>query len=96
MVLIKISCGTIPEPILVVSGLTYLVPFYSALLSGRKGDAYSYLFLTFTTVGFHGTRNEVFFALDCIAIMIFLLRSSYTSMLPGVSRQTQSIYRKIF
>lgn len=82
----------IPEPILVVSGLTYLVPFYSALQSGRKGDAYSYLFLTFTTVGFHSTRNEVFFALDCIAIMNFLLRSSYTSMLPGVSRQTQSIY----
>ena len=65
----------IPEPILVVSGLTYLLPTYIAVTKGRTYDAVTYFFLTCTTVGFHGTRSEAIFALDIIAIMNFLARS---------------------
>jgi len=67
----------IPEPILVASGLTYLIPFYTAYNKGSSQEAYACLFLTFTTVGFHGTRSEVLFALDCVAIVNFLARYSY-------------------
>ena len=70
----------IPEPILVVSGLTYLVPFYLAYSKSRIYDASTYLFLTFTTVGFHSTRSEVLFILDCIAILNFLSRQQYLSV----------------
>jgi hypothetical protein len=70
----------IPEPILVVSGLTYLFPFYIAISNERVYDASTYIFLTFTTVGFHSTRNEVFFILDCAAILNFLLRTYYLSL----------------
>ena len=70
----------IPEPILVISGLTYLFPFYIAITNNRLYDASTYIFLTFTTVGFHSTRNESLFILDCGAIINFLLRSSYLSL----------------
>jgi len=71
---------TRPEPILVVSGLTYLIPFSVALMNTRTYDAYTYMFLTFTTVGFHGTRMEGFFLLDCVAILNFLARNVYLSL----------------
>jgi hypothetical protein len=67
----------IPEPVLVVSGLTYLFPCYVAINNRRFYDASTYLFLTFTTVGFHSTRDETFFILDCVAIINFLLRNYY-------------------
>ena len=66
-----------PEPILVVSGLTYLIPSYIAYKNGSVKEAATCLFLTFTTVGFHGTRSEALFALDCIAIVNFLARYWY-------------------
>jgi len=78
----------IPEPILVVSGLTYLVPFYLALKNKRVYDASTYLFLTFTTVGFHSTRNETLFILDCSAILNFLIRSYYISLDSSNTSQT--------
>ena len=65
----------IPEPVLVVSGLSYLIPFYMAVRKGRAYDATTYLCLTLTTVGFHSTRDETLFLLDCIAILNFLYRS---------------------
>ncbi len=80
----------IPEPILVVSGLTYLFPFYVAMQKNSLYDASTYIFLTFTTVGFHATRNETLFMLDCIAILNFLARSFYLSM--NSSRYSQAIY----
>ena len=81
---------TIPEPVLVISGLTYLVPFYIAMQNTRFYDASTYLFLTFTTVGFHGTRNETLFMLDCIAIINFVARSYYISL------QCRTISKNIF
>ena len=79
----------IPEPILVASGLTYIIPCYLAFQNNRTYDASTYLFLTFTTVGFHGTRNEIF-ALDCIAILNFLARHLY--LFKKVSYTAQAIY----
>jgi len=69
-----------PEPVLVISGLTYLIPLYTAISSNRIYDASTYMFLTFTTVGFHGTRNETLFILDLWAITNFLLRNYYLSL----------------
>jgi hypothetical protein len=71
---------TIPEPILVLSGLTYLIPFYMAVQKERGYDATTYLCLTLTTVGFHSTRYETLFALDCLAILNFLYRSYILSL----------------
>jgi len=59
----------IPEPVLVLSGLTLLVPAFRAYQLNNLYFAGSYAFLSFTTVGFHGTRSEYFFILDVIAIM---------------------------
>jgi len=71
---------TIPEPVLVISGLTYVFPLYIAIQNNRVYDASTYIFLTCTTIGFHSTRNETFFILDCWAILNFLLRAYYISL----------------
>lgn len=67
----------IPEPILVLSGLTYLIPSYIAYTAGFNYDLASCLFLTFTTVGFHGTREQWLFELDCLAILNFNICALY-------------------
>ena len=69
----------ISEPVLVLSGLTYLFPFYIAFTNKRYYDASTYIFMTFTTVGFHSTRDETLFLLDICAILNLLLRSFYLS-----------------
>jgi len=79
-----------PEPILVLSGLTYLVPAWVALQKNRSYDFATFTFLTFTTTGFHSTRSELLFALDCIAILNFLGRSLYMSV--NADTYTRSIY----
>jgi len=70
----------IPEPVLVISGLSYLVPYYMALQQQRIYYSYSCLFLSYTTIGFHGTRNESMFQLDCIAILNFVSVLIYNSL----------------
>jgi hypothetical protein len=79
-----------PEPILVVSGLTYLFPFYVAVSNEKIYDATTYAFLTFTTVGFHSTRNETLFILDCAAILNFLIRQYHLSL--NANSMTQNIF----
>ena len=64
----------IPEPILVISGLSYLIPMCAAFSRKRWYDAGIFLALTCTTVGFLGTRSETWFFLDCLAILQFLGR----------------------
>ena len=64
---------TTPEPFLVLSGTTYLIPAYMAYKGGYNYVAFSNLFLASTTIGFHGTRNDYIFALDCIAILNYIL-----------------------
>lgn len=63
---------TRPEPVLVLSGTTYLIPAYMAYKVGALYNMWSYLFLTATTIGFHGTRNEFLFYLDCLAILNYI------------------------
>ena len=62
----------IPEPILVASGTTYLIPAYLAYTHGYTYTAGSLAAITFTTVTFHATRQEWLFTLDCMAILNFL------------------------
>ena len=78
---------TIPEPILVITGLTYLAPCAIAI---TPYDAWVYLCLIATTVGFHAMRNEVLFWLDCVAIAQFLARTSYLSL--RCSKGCQRLY----
>ena len=81
---------TIPEPILVLSGLSYAVPASLAYRQGRPYSVATNLYLLATTVGFHGTRQEWIFLLDCTAILNFLW-CSY-----GLSHQAKSNARILF
>lgn len=68
---------TIPEPFLVFSGLSYLIPAYVAAKAGLSYSLASTLFLTFTTIGFHGTRQDWLFQLDLLAILNFNIIAIY-------------------
>ncbi len=71
-----------PEPILVVSALCYLFPTYSILSTDTKGrlfDVLVLLLLTISSIGFHATRLERWFALDLCSITIFIVRFAYLS-----------------
>ena len=80
----------IPEPILVVSGLSYAIPACMAFKANMYYTTATYTFLTLTTVSFHGTRNEYWFALDCAAIVNFLVHQFYLSRRAG--RYAQAVY----
>ena len=69
----------IPEPILVASGTTYLVPAYIAYIHGYTYTAGSLAAITFTTMSFHATRQEWLFALDVMAILNTLACLWYNS-----------------
>ena len=83
----------IPEPILVASGVTYLIPAYLAYIHGYTYTTSSLVAITFTTVSFHATRQEWLFALDLIAILNYMIclwhNSNYakadTRYLAGIS-----------
>jgi len=62
----------IPEPILVLSGTTYLIPAFMAYRVAAPYHMWSYLFLTATTMGFHWTRDDTLFLLDCLAILNYI------------------------
>jgi hypothetical protein len=78
------------EPILVIFGLVYLFPFYIAINKQKYYDAVIFLFLLFTTVCFHSTRNEYFYVFDCCAIIIFFIRTFYLSL--NTSKGCKFIY----
>ena len=67
------------EPVLVISGLLYLLVALCARKKQEYRMMYSCLFLTFTTVGFHGTREEYMFVLDCFAIAWYLFELAIRS-----------------
>ncbi len=81
-----------PEPILVVSGLTYLLPFYVAATNNRFYDASTYGALTLTTVGFHSTRDETWFQLDLIAMLNWLVRNGYLSLQCKCSERSRKVF----
>lgn len=63
---------TISEPVLVLTVTAYLLPAYMAYIQGYHYMAFSNLFLSSTTIGFHWSRNDYIFALDCLAILNYL------------------------
>jgi hypothetical protein len=67
------------EPVLVISGLFYLLVALCARKKQEYRMMYSSLFLTLTTVGFHGTQDECIFVLDCIAILWYLFELAIRS-----------------
>jgi hypothetical protein len=73
----------ISEPILVLSGLSYLIPAYRAYYCNNMQMLYACGFLTFTTVGFHYSRNDYFFAIDLIAIINFLVADYRAALVSG-------------
>lgn len=71
----------IPEPYLVITGMTYLLP---TILAYEKNLWYcmgSSLFVTLTTMCFHWFRSEVSFMFDAIAIVNYIMCGIYNSYL---------------
>ena len=68
-----------PEPFLCLTGLSYLLPAYIEYKRGHYWTAEASVFLTLTTLGFHWTRSDTIFAIDCIAILQYLACSIYES-----------------
>ena len=54
-----------------------MIPAYVAAQAGLPYSLASTLFLTFTTVGFHGTRQDWLFQLDLLAILNFNVAAIY-------------------
>ena len=70
-----------PEPLLVFSGTSYILPMYISYKSRFYYNAFSFLLLSFTTITFHGTRNEIVFLMDCAAILNLLACTIHNSYL---------------
>ena len=58
-----------PEPILVLTGLTFLIPAYYAMMQEHVYLMCSYVLLCSTTILFHSTRQPFFFCIDAFAIL---------------------------
>lgn len=67
----------IPEPFLVITGMSYLLPAWLAWRSGFTYSAISNLALCATTMGFHWFRTQQFFELDVLAILNYNLCAAY-------------------
>jgi len=67
------------EPILVLTGLSYLFPAFFALQKEEYYLSCSLVFLCSTTVLFHGTRWEYFFYIDVVAILNYIAYALYLS-----------------
>ena len=87
---------TIPEPVLVISGLSYVFPAWLAFTQGDTYSTASNLFLLGTTVGFHATRQEWLFALDCVAILNFLNCCSLKSLTAPPDAQLMFVLSTIY
>lgn len=66
-----------PEPFLVLTGLSYMYPMIQAFEKEEYYLCGSLMFLTSTTVLFHGTRLEIFFIIDVIAILNYICYAIY-------------------
>lgn len=67
---------SIPQPLLVFSGLLYLIPGYIAYKKQNTYTCASSIILAFTSVGFHGTRHEYFFVIDAIAMLNYVFHGA--------------------
>ena len=67
------------EPLLSLTGLSYLYPAFIAIEKEEYYLACSLVFLCSTTILYHGTRWEYFFYLDLIAMSHYVGYGAYLS-----------------
>jgi hypothetical protein len=67
----------IPEPFLVMTGMTYLLPAYLAYEKSLWYCMASSLFVMLTTMSFHWFRTDLTFAIDVIAILNYVACGLY-------------------
>jgi hypothetical protein len=72
-----------PQPMLSLTGVSYLYPAFVALEKEQYYLACSLVFLTSTTILYHGTRWKYFFYLDLIAASHYVGYGAYLS--PGMT-----------
>jgi hypothetical protein len=65
------------EPFLVLTGLTFLIPAYYAMLQEHVYLMCSYVLLCSTTILFHSTRHPIFFCIDAVAIMNHIIGGAF-------------------
>lgn len=65
------------EPFLVLTGLSFLIPAYRAMLQEHAYLMWSYLLLCSTTILFHSTRYPFFFYIDGIAILNHIIGGAF-------------------
>jgi hypothetical protein len=75
----------IPEPYLVITGMSYLMPAWLAWKSGFYYSLASNLFLCATTMSFHWFRTQWLFELDVVAVLNYVLCCSLNGYYAGPS-----------
>ena len=83
---------TTPEPLLVLTGMLYLIPAWIGWESGFHPSALSSLFLAFTSMSFHWFRTDWLFYLDVIAIFIYSLFGLHSSYKAGVASNALYVF----
>jgi len=66
-----------PAPILVLTGLTFLIPAYKAMLQEHAYLMWTYLFLCSTTILFHSTRLPFFLYIDVVAVFNHIIGGAF-------------------
>jgi len=75
----------IPEPYLVITGMTYLMPAWLAWKSGFYYSLASNVFLCATTMSFHWFRSQWLFELDVAAVLNYVAYCSLNAYYAGPS-----------
>ena len=75
----------IPEPYLVITGMSYLLPAWLAWKSGFYYSLATCLFLCATTMSFHWFRAQWLFELDVVAVLNYVLCCSFNAYYAGPS-----------
>lgn len=75
----------IPEPYLVITGMSYLLPAWLAWEKGFYYSMASCVFLCGTTMSFHWFRYQWLFELDILAILNYTVTSLYNIYYAGHS-----------
>ena len=75
----------IPEPYLVITGMSYLMPAWLAWKTGFYYSLASNLFLCATTMSFHWFRSQWLFELDVVAVLNYVACCSFNAYYAGPS-----------
>jgi hypothetical protein len=76
---------TTPEPYLVITGMTYLMPAWLAWKTGFYYSMVTNLALCATTMSFHWFRTQWLFELDVLAIWNYVLCTLFNAYYGGPS-----------